>query len=96
MTKVRGLFIHPGQANEIANRHPLVDRYQVVVTRREDKDEMTFRIELKEAVPQTEKLRREIEKSIRDVMKLRGAVEIVPGGTIPADAKRIEDQRSWE
>jgi phenylacetate-CoA ligase len=96
MTKVRGLFIHPGQADEIASRHPLIGRYQIVVTRREDKDEMTFRIELKEAVPQTTKLKEEIEKSIRDVMKLRGDVDIVPGGTIPKDAKRIEDQRSWE
>jgi hypothetical protein len=57
---------------------------------------MTFRIEFKEEAAQRAKLKEEIEKSIRDVMKLRGDVEIVPGGTIPENAKRIDDQRSWE
>ncbi len=57
MTKVRGLFIHPGQADEIASRHPQIDRYQVVVTRKENKDEMTFRIELKEEFSQIENLK---------------------------------------
>ena len=96
MTKVRGLFIHPGQVDEIASRHPQVERYQVVVTRKEHKDEMTFRMELKEEVSQIEKLKEEIEKSIRDVMKLRGDVEFVPRGTIPEGAKKIEDQRTWD
>jgi len=96
MTKVRGLFIHPAQADEIASRHPLIGRYQIVVRRKEDKDQMTFRIEFKEEAAQRAKLKEEIEKSIRDVMKLRGDVEILPGGTIPENAKRIDDQRSWE
>ena len=43
VTKVRGLFIHPRQVDEIASRHPpVIDRYQVVVTRKEHKDEMTL------------------------------------------------------
>jgi phenylacetate-CoA ligase len=47
VTKVRGLFVHPGQADEVASKHPQITKYQVAVTRKEDKDEMTFRIELK-------------------------------------------------
>ena len=35
-------------------------------------------------------------EAIRDVMKLRGEVRVVPPGTIPADAKRIDDRRTWE
>ena len=57
---------------------------------------MTLRVELKEEVSRLEELKEEIEKSIRDVMKLRGSVTFVPRGTIPDQAKRIEDQRSWE
>jgi phenylacetate-CoA ligase len=68
----------------------------VLVTRKEHKDEMTFRIELKEEVPQPEKLKEEIEKSIRDVMKVRGEVQFVPKGTIPDGVKKIEDRRTWE
>jgi phenylacetate-CoA ligase len=96
VTKVRGVFVHPGQAGEVASKHPQIAKYQVVVTRKEHKDEMTFRVELKEETPQPEKLTEEIEKSIRDVMKVRGEVQFVPKGTIPDGAKKIDDQRTWE
>jgi phenylacetate-CoA ligase len=96
VTKVRGLFIHPGQADEVVSKHPQIAKYQVVVTRREHKDEMTFRIELKEEVSQPEKLKEEIERSIRDVMKVRGDVQFISKGTIPDGAKKIEDQRTWD
>jgi phenylacetate-CoA ligase len=82
--------------DEVAARHREIARYQVVVTRREHKDEMTFRIELREETSQPEKLREGIEKSIRDVMKVRGDVQFVPKGTIPDGAKKIDDQRTWE
>jgi len=96
VTKVRGLFVHPGQVDEVASKHPKISKYQVVVTRKEHKDEMTFRIELEEEALQPEKLKEEVEKSIRDVMKVRGEVQIVPKGTIPEGAKKIDDQRTWE
>ncbi len=96
VTKVRGLFVHPGQAEEVASRYPQIEKYQVVVTRKEHKDEMTFRIELKGEVPQPEKLKEEIEKTIRDVIKVRGNVEFVPKGSVPEGARKIDDQRSWE
>jgi len=95
-TKVRGLFVHPGQVDEVAAKHREIARYQVVVTRKEHKDEMTYRVELKEETLQPEKLKEEIEKSIRDVMKVRGDVQFVPKGTIPDGAKKIADQRTWE
>jgi phenylacetate-CoA ligase len=93
VTKVRGLFVHPGQVDEVASKHPETARIQVVVTRKEDKDEMTFRVELKEDISQPEKLKKEIERSVRDVMKVRES-SIVPRGTIPEGAKKIEDKRS--
>jgi phenylacetate-CoA ligase len=96
VTKVRGLFVHPGQADEVVLKHPQIAKYQVVVTRKQDKDEMTFRVELKEEVLDAGKLKEEIEKSIRDVMKVRGDVQFVPKGTIPDGAKKIDDQRTWE
>ena len=96
VTKIRGLFVHPGQVDEVASRYPQIAKYQVVVKRKEDKDEMILHIELKEEVPLSEKLKQEIEQSIRDVMKIRGDVQFVPEGTIPEGAKKIEDQRTWE
>jgi len=95
-TKVRGLFVHPGQVDEVASKHSEITKYQVVVTRREHKDEMTFRAELKEEAPPSERVKEEIEKSIRDVMKVRGDVQFVPRGTIPEGARKIDDQRTWD
>jgi phenylacetate-CoA ligase len=95
-TKVRGLFIHPGQVDEVASKHPQVAKYRVVVTRKEHKDKMAFLVELKEEISQPEKLGEEIERSVRDVMKVRGDVQFVPKGTIPDGAKKIDDQRTWE
>jgi phenylacetate-CoA ligase len=95
-TKVRGLFIHPGQADDVASKHPQIAKVQVVVTRKEHKDEMTFQVELKEEVSQPEKLKSEIEQSIRDVMKVRGNVQFVLKGAIPGGANKIEDRRTWE
>jgi phenylacetate-coenzyme A ligase PaaK-like adenylate-forming protein len=67
-----------------------------VITRKEHKDEMIFQIELKGEVSEPEKLKEEIERSIRDVMKIRGDVKFVPKGTIPDGARKIEDQRTWD
>jgi phenylacetate-CoA ligase len=96
VTKVRGLFVHPGQADEVASRHDQIAKVQVVVTRRDHKDEMILRVELQEGTSPVESLKEEIEKSIRDVMKVRGEVQFVPKGTIPTGAKKIDDQRTWE
>ncbi len=95
-TKVRGLFIHPGQVDGVAARFPQIARCQVQITRSAHKDEMTFLIELTEKTGQSDKLREEIERSIRDVLKVRGEVQFVPRGTIPDGGKKIEDRRTWE
>ncbi len=94
--KVRGLFVHPGQVDDVASRFPQIARYQVRITRREHKDELTFVIELRGEEDQLDRLKEGIERSIRDVMKVRGEVQFVSKGTIPDKAKKIEDQRSWE
>ncbi len=95
-TKVRGLFIHPGQADEVVSKHPQISKVRVVVTRKEHKDEMTFQVELKDEASQSDKLKSEIEQSIRDVMKVRGEVQCVSKGAIPEGSKKIEDRRTWE
>lgn len=95
VTKVRGMFIHPRQADEVVARVAGVARYQVVVGRDGHNDSLTFRVELASgaAAPTVSQA---LEAAIRDVMKLRGGVQIVPPGTIAADAKKIADERKWD
>lgn len=94
VTKVRGMFIHPRQADEVAARARGVARYQVVVGRQGHQDTLTFRVELA-AGGDAEAVVPALEAAIRDVMKLRGAVEIVAAGAIAENAKKIADQRTW-
>ena len=95
MTKVRGMFIHPRQADEIAARFPAVTRWQVVVTREEHQDGLAFHVELAPEAS-SEPVSVSMVEAIRDVMKLRGEVRVVPPGTIPANAKKIDDRRKWD
>jgi len=95
VTKVRGMFVHPRQADEVAARAGGVARFQVVVGREGHQDTLTFRAEL-EAGADGHAVTAALESAIRDVMKLRGAVEIVSTGTIPDNAKKITDMRTWE
>jgi phenylacetate-CoA ligase len=95
-TKVKGTFVHPWQADEVISRYPEVFKYQVVVTREDHKDVMTFVIELREEIPQPAIFRARLERDIKDLLTIKGTVQIVPRGTIPDLHKKIEDRRTWE
>jgi phenylacetate-CoA ligase len=95
VTKVRGMFIHPRQVDEVAARGRGVTRYQVVVGREGHQDTLTMRVEL-EGGSDALAVRSALEAGIRDVMKLRGAVEVVGAGTIAETAKKIADERTWD
>lgn len=92
-TKVRGMFVHPGQVNTIAKRFPEVLRARLVVTGQMAQDGMTLHVEAS-ATPAG--LDTRIGDAIREVTKLRGEVRFVPAGSLPNDGKVIEDARSYD
>ena len=92
-TKVRGMFVHPKQVDDIAKRFAEVTRARLVVSGEMANDAMTLRVE---ATANAQGLAARIEEAIRDVTKLRGQVEIVPPGSLPNDGKVIEDARSYQ
>jgi phenylacetate-CoA ligase len=96
VTKVWGIFIHPWQVDELMSKFPMVANYQIVVTRKEYRDQMTVYIELKEEVADQTSLKRRVEKEMEEILKVKGQVEFVPGGGIPDRAKKIDDRRIWE
>ncbi len=92
-TKVRGMFVHPGQVAEIVRRHPEVARARLVVSGEMAQDAMALRCEVDGA---PEGLAARIAESVRDVTTLRAEVELVPRGTLPNDGKVIEDARRYD
>ena len=92
-TKIRGMFVHPKQVDEIVKRFGEVARARLVVSGEMANDSMTLRVE---AAGPVEGLSQRIGDAIREVTKLRGQVEIVPPGSLPNDGKIIEDARSYK
>ena len=90
-TKVRGLFVHPHQVAEVLRRHGL-SRARLVVANEAGEDRMTLRIERDAS---DSNLAAAVEATVRDLMKLRGAVQFVTPGTLPNDGKVIEDARVY-
>ena len=91
-TKVRGMFVHPGQVAEVVKRFPEVARARLVVSGEMANDQMTLKVEAASA----EGLAQRIGEAVRDVTKLRAEVQVVAPGSLPNDGKVIEDARSYQ
>jgi phenylacetate-CoA ligase len=97
--KVRGMFIVSRQAEQVISDCEQVAQFQMVITRRQERDEMTLRAELKQEMPEDsrKRLAEEINKKFQDACRVRiDRIEFVKTGTIPADAKKMVDERKWE
>ncbi len=92
-TKIRGMFVHPGQVADITRRFPEVLKARLVVSGEMASDSMTLKVE---AASMPQGLETRISEAIRDVTKLRGDVELVAPGSLPNDGKVIEDARSYK
>jgi phenylacetate-CoA ligase len=93
-TKVRGMFVHPGQVAEVARRHAPVLKARLVVEGEMANDRMTLKVEV-DPTAATEGLAAALAASARDVTKLRADVLLVAPGSLPNDGKVIEDARSY-
>jgi phenylacetate-CoA ligase len=95
--KVRGMFIVAKQAEQAILGFGQVARYQLVVGRRQHRDEMTLNIELKESDVDKEKLTIDINKKFHDICRIKiDKIEFVSQGTISEKQQGIIDERKWE
>jgi len=92
-TKVRGMFVHPAQIAAVASRHNEIHRARLEVTRVDNADVMTLKIELRAGSSGTHSLSDAVADSVRDVCKLRAEVQIVDSGSLANDGKVIDDLR---
>jgi phenylacetate-CoA ligase len=88
-TKIKGMFVHPGQVAEVARRHPELGRLRLTVTREAEQDIMILQAECVQSG-----LEEAVMASLHAVTKLRGGVKLVPPGSLPNDGKVIADERS--
>jgi phenylacetate-CoA ligase len=89
-TKIKGMFVHPGQVAEIARRHPDLGRVRLAVTRAGEQDVMTL---LAECDTPAAGLADHVSATLQALTKLRGTVTLVAPGSLPNDGKLISDDR---
>ena len=92
-TKVRGMFVHPGQVDQVVKRFPEVKKARLVVSGEMANDHMHLQVETAQA---SDALKTQLEQAVRDITKLRAEVSLLSLGSLPNDGKVIEDARSYK
>ncbi|MBL7164904.1 MAG: AMP-binding protein [Dehalococcoidales bacterium] len=95
--KVRGMFVVTRQVEEAVLGIEAVSRFQVVVSREGQRDDMALRVELKSEDVGRDALTAELNERVQNVCRVRvDRVEFVAPGSIPEDQPRLVDQRKWD
>lgn len=91
-TKVRGMFVHPRQAEAALRTEDSVKGGRFVITRADEKDHMRCEIAVAPSSNPAEVSER-LEETIRNLIRIRTAVVIVD--EVPEDSPLIVDERQW-
>lgn len=91
VTKIRGMFVHPVQVTAAVKKHPAIAKARLVVTHDGTSDDMLLEVEVAEASALAQDT---LLDDLRAATKLRGRLSLMAPGTLPADAKTIEDRRT--
>lgn len=89
-TKIKGMFVRPEQVAALVARHDEIVKARVIASRQGEMDVMTVRIEATGGNTDA------FAATVRDVLKLKGVIEVVAPGTLPKDGLVIEDQRNYD
>ena len=92
-TKVRGMFVHPGQVDQVVKRFAHIHKARLVVSGEMAQDEMQLLVETSHSGTAWVD---EVAQAVRDITKLRADIVPVAPGSLPNDGKVIEDARSYK
>ncbi len=94
--KVRGMFVHPNQLKMVMGRFAEVERYQAVIGRSEQRDELVLRVAAQPGADEAGLCNRLME-ALPGVLRVRpDQIEIVPSASLVEGAPVILDQRRWD
>ncbi|MCE8521585.1 phenylacetate--CoA ligase family protein [Ruegeria pomeroyi] len=89
-TKIKGMFVRPEQVAALVDKHAEIVKARVIATRVGEMDAMTVQIESSGGDDAA------YARSVAEVLKLKGAIEVVAPGSLPKDGLVIEDQRRYD
>jgi phenylacetate-CoA ligase len=95
--KVRGMFVVARQAETAIGGVPAVTRFQLIIGRRENRDEVNLKAELRDTNVDTLSLGEDLNTRFQDACRLKlDNIEFVAAGTIDEKQPRVVDTRKWE
>ena len=89
-TKIKGMFVRPEQVADLVARSSEIKKARVNVTRSDNNDIMTVLLEIEG------EMNKDYSPMVKEILKLKGKVELVAPGSLPNDGKVIDDQRTFD
>jgi len=95
--KVRGMFVVAKQAEQAIMSFEQVSRFQLVIGRRGQRDEINLKIELKDKDTDTQKLACDVGNSFQSLCRVKlDSIVFLEEGSISEDQPKIDDVRTWD
>lgn len=91
--KVRGMFLHPNQLRAATTQFPQIERMQAVITRPDNKDVVTIRIQLKDGASE-EGIADQLKALAQQAVRLR-IDEVLFVEEVASSERTIKDERDW-
>ncbi len=94
--RVRAMFVHPRQTDEVISKFREIARYRIMVKRPADRDEMLLQVEMATQPADRDAWEESLRKEFQNTCKVRfDTLEVLPAGSIAADEKKIVDRRVY-
>ncbi|MBU2608144.1 MAG: AMP-binding protein, partial [Chloroflexi bacterium] len=91
--KVRGMFVVAKQAEQALLAFDEVSRFQLIVGRKGQRDELILNVELEDEAIDRDRLSGELSKEFQSVCRVKlDDIKFVPKGTIPEQRQTIADE----
>lgn len=96
--KIRTMFCHHYQVNEVVSKIPQIARYQIVVSHGANyRDDMIFKVELVQEDVDKEQVSQALKKNMKEICKLTvDKVEFLPRGSFAEKYEWVLDTRTYE
>lgn len=95
--KVRGMFLHEPQVRSVVTRVEGVERGVLTVTRENQRDCITLRVELNDENIDRDSTIQSLESDFTEVCHLKiDTIEFCPKGTIAPEQSALVDAREWD
>ncbi|MCD6599220.1 MAG: AMP-binding protein [Dehalococcoidia bacterium] len=95
--KVRGMFIVAKQAEQAILDSKSISKFQIVIRRKGQRDEMILKIELGHEAINKEQLTSDLNERFQNMCRVKiDRIEFVGRGNIPEEHQQIIDERTWK